>query len=186
LGSMERRRRINALENQIKTLQRETKQLTEALGLQTLSLFDAGKITYPELSRLCERINELRAELESKKAELTALKVQAAQPTQCPQCQASVPAKADFCPKCGAQLKAQAAASPSAPATKPRTVVRLRCPKCKTILSPEAEFCPTCGVKIKQPRTRPVQKRFCSSCGAEISLNARFCSICGQPALDDS
>jgi rRNA maturation endonuclease Nob1 len=190
LSAVERRRRISALENQVKTLQSEVKQLTEALGLQTLSLFDAGRIAHPELSRLCERINELRADLGSRRAELTELKVQAARSTQCPQCQANVPAGDGFCPKCGAQLKAGAAASSPASATKPRTVVRLRCPKCKTILPPEAGFCPTCGVKIVRPRTlagtAPAPKRFCPSCGAEMSPSARFCSICGQSAPDAS
>jgi hypothetical protein len=73
LSELERRRKANSLEGELKALQAEMKQLTEALGLQTLSLFDAGKVTHPELARLCERINELRADIEGKKAQLESL-----------------------------------------------------------------------------------------------------------------
>jgi RNA polymerase subunit RPABC4/transcription elongation factor Spt4 len=186
LSEVERRRRVSSLEKEVKTLQGEMKQLTEALGLQTLSLHDTGKVVHPELSRLCERINELRSEVEATKAELTALKVPAVRTAKCPKCQAEVGAGAEFCPKCGAQLQVRAAASPPAPAAKTRTIVRLRCPKCKTVLPQEAGFCPTCGVKIKRPQARPAQKRFCSSCGAQVGPDSQFCPACGQPAASTS
>ncbi len=162
-------------------MQAESKQLTEALGLQTLSLYDAGRIVHPELSRLCERINELRSEIAEKKRELEELKAQATS-TKCSQCQADVLADAEFCPKCGARLREKAAPPAAGPAAQARTVVRLRCPRCKTILSAEAESCPTCGVKIVRPQTQaaPADRHFCPSCGAETKPNARFCPICGR------
>jgi RNA polymerase subunit RPABC4/transcription elongation factor Spt4 len=183
LGELERRRRSSGLEGQIKTLQGESKQLTEALGLQTLSLFELGKIDHPELSHLCRRVSELRAEIEQKKADLAALKASAA-PAQsrCAQCQTEVSADAEFCPKCGAELRTLAAETPAPPAAGQRTVVRLRCPKCKTVLPPKAGFCPTCGVKIKQPQAHPARKQFCASCGAQMQPGARFCPLCGKPA----
>ena len=73
-SEVERRRHVNQLTGQIKSLQEETKRLTEALGLQVLSLYDAGKITHVELTRLCERIDELREEVETHKTELAQLK----------------------------------------------------------------------------------------------------------------
>ena len=72
-SELERRRKTNALKGEIKSLRSETKQLTEALGLQALTLIDAGKIVHPELSRLAERINELRSEADQRKAELIKL-----------------------------------------------------------------------------------------------------------------
>ena len=75
-NELERRRKTSSLEKEIKTQQAEMRQLTEALGLQTWSLFDAGKVVHPELARLCERISELRAEIDAKKADLEALKAQ--------------------------------------------------------------------------------------------------------------
>jgi RNA polymerase subunit RPABC4/transcription elongation factor Spt4 len=153
---LERRRKVGSLDKELKAQQSEMKQLTEALGLQTLSLYDAGKVIHPELSRLCERINELSSEVETKKATLAQLKALTeaeAEANKCPQCQANIPSGAEFCPKCGtrrvpAQISAPVAGTPAATVQQTSTVVRLRCPKCKTILSPDAGFCPTCGVKI--------------------------------------
>jgi RNA polymerase subunit RPABC4/transcription elongation factor Spt4 len=167
-------------------MQTEMKQLTEALGLQTLSLYDAGKITTPELARLCERIDELRDDISTKRTELTELKAMAVNASKCPQCQAQVTTDAEFCPKCGTRvrmLKTEPAVE-TAPAT--QTKVRLRCPKCKTILPTEAGFCPTCGVKLKMPGTTPAAKHFCSACGAQMSAGARFCPVCGLPAEGSS
>jgi RNA polymerase subunit RPABC4/transcription elongation factor Spt4 len=180
---VEKRRQISQLKGEIKTLQTETKQLTEALGLQTLSLHEAGRIDHPELARLCERITQLQTEIGEKRAVLADLKEQmASAPVKCPQCQASVAAEAEFCPKCGAQIKSEQ--SKAAPTTQGVTqaAVRLRCPKCKTVLPQNAGFCPTCGVKLKMPPSLATTKRFCASCGAEMSSGARFCPVCGHAA----
>jgi RNA polymerase subunit RPABC4/transcription elongation factor Spt4 len=203
---MDRRRRASLLANQIKTLESEAKQLTEALGLQTLSLFDTGKISNPELARLCERINQVRSDVDQKQAELSQLRAQAPAPrtVQCLQCHSSVAADAQFCPKCGAQLPIGASAAAAVPSTgaatpatgaspasspntpsagsagTPGTIVRMRCPKCKTMLPSDAGFCPTCGVKIRRPEA-PADARFCPSCGAQANQGARFCPVCGAP-----
>jgi len=204
-SELERRRKLSSLTGQLKTLEAEAKQLTEALGLQTLSLFDTGKITHPELARLCQRINEVRADMDQKKAELAQLRAQApaTKTVQCPQCRTTVDADAQFCPKCGAQLQtgtaagstsstgaapqaasSSVAAPSAAPSTGPlsaaRTEVRMRCPRCKTVLPSDAGFCPTCGVKIRRPQL-PAEARFCPSCGAQAGPGARFCPVCGQP-----
>lgn len=188
LSELERRRKVSTLRGQVNALQGEMKQLTEALGLQTLSLFDAGKITHPELSRLCERINELRSELDLKKAELGQLS--ALEPTKalvCPHCQATLEAGAGFCPKCGTRLQPQQPPQPPTEQQTPsHTIVRLRCPRCKTTLMPDAESCPTCGVKIKRLESQPAPARFCASCGAQLRTRSHFCPICGQPATGAS
>ena len=184
-SELERKRRVTQVENEVKAFQNEMKQLTEALGLQTLSLFDAKKIIHPELTRLCERINELRSEVAQKKAELAELQVQPPSPPKpqqmtCPRCQSRVSTDDGFCPKCGERLQ-----EPTPAPAPSRTVVRLRCPKCKTILGDDAEFCPGCGVKIKRPGSATpaaATSRFCASCGAQIAAEARFCPVCGQAA----
>jgi RNA polymerase subunit RPABC4/transcription elongation factor Spt4 len=182
-SEVERRRKLGQLGNQIKNLQAEMKQLTEALGLQVLSLYDAGKISHPELARLCERIDELRSEIAERRTELNELKSQTtSETTQCPKCQAQIAAGSEFCPKCGTSLKTQ-----SPPASTPsQTVTRLRCPKCKTVLSQGTVFCPTCGVKLKMPSSTPTPEHFCASCGAQISADAQFCPVCGQPVIQVS
>jgi len=182
-SEVERRRKLGQLGNQIKTLQNEMKQLTEALGLQVLSLYDAGKISHPELARLCERIDELRSEIAERRTELNEIKSQSTSATiQCHKCQAQIAAGSEFCPKCGTTLKTQ-----PPPASAPsQTVTRLRCPKCKTVLSKGTVFCPTCGVKLKMPSSASTSKHFCASCGAQIGANAQFCPACGQPVTQTS
>lgn len=184
LSELERKRKINQYESQIKSLQSEMKQLTEALGLQTLSLYDAGKISLPELTRLCERIIELRAELEQKKAELTELKASSTprpKMVSCPRCQTQATETDEFCPKCGERLRplAQPTAQ-AATAAPPKVVTRLRCPRCKTILPEQADFCPGCGAKLKKATPAASVKKYCAACGAEISASARFCPACGK------
>lgn len=196
-NEVDRRRRANQLSAEIKALREEMKQLTEALGLQVLSLYDAGKVTHPELARLSERINELRDEIDNRNGELEQLKAQAAAAARhCPHCQAIVANDVEFCPKCGARVcgtqpaqnaRAGAAAQaspPAQPSPGSQTIVRLRCPKCKTIVSPGTAFCPTCGVKLKMPQSAALNERFCAACGAQMSTDARFCPVCGRAVSD--
>ena len=153
-NELERRRKTSALDKEVKTQQAEMRQLTEALGLQTWSLFDAGKIVHPELSRLCERISELRAEIDAKKAELEVLKAQqtAAQQAAAQQAAAQQAAAQQAAGTGQAISQGAGAQAPVGPAaSQVRTVVRLRCPRCKTELSAGDDFCPTCGVKIVHP-----------------------------------
>jgi RNA polymerase subunit RPABC4/transcription elongation factor Spt4 len=182
-SEVERRRKLGQLGNQIKNLQTEMKQLTEALGLQVLSLYDAGKISHPELARLCERIDELRSEITERRTELNEIKAQTSTATTtCPKCQAQMASESEFCPKCGSSVRTQ----PPPASTPSPTVTRLRCPKCKTVLSEGTGFCPTCGVKLKMPSSASTSKHFCASCGAQIGANAQFCPACGQPVTQTS
>ena len=206
-SEMDRRRKVSSLEKQIKAQRSEMKQLTEALGLQTLSLYETGAITNPELSRLCERIQEVRDEIEAHKAQVEQMTAEAQALAQaqaearaqqraaqagvkCSQCGTTIPANAEFCPHCGAQqIRATPPVQPApAQPVQRATVTRLRCPQCKAIMPSDAEFCSSCGVKFKRPAAAPTAggtasvggARFCPSCGAEVKPNARFCPICGQ------
>ena len=48
----------------------------------------------------------------------------------CPNCNATIGARAKFCPECGQRLA-------------------ITCPDCGTEIKPNAKFCPECGRKIK-------------------------------------
>lgn len=175
---MDRRRKVSSLENQIKTQRAEMKQLTEALGLQTLSLYETGSITVPELTRLCERITELRAEIEAQKAEVEQMKAEAQAQAQavadaraqqraaraataCPQCGTAVPANAQFCPKCGAQQTASAPATPVRTPSTPPT-------------STQPAYTPTATAQ-----QGTVMRLRCPQCKAILPSDAEFCSSCG-------
>ena len=214
-NELERRRKTSSLDKEIKAQQAEMKQLTEALGLQTWSLFDSGKIVHPELARLCERISEVRAEIDAKKAELEAIKAEAAAQQAAAQQAAAQAAAAQQAAQAAAaqQAAAQQAAAQQAPAQAPaaqtpapgaagqvRTVVRLRCPRCKTELSAGDDFCPTCGVKLVHPAPAPApQPRTVAQAGPPSAVPAqpqpvqpppasgiRFCPSCGAETKPDA
>jgi len=199
-SELDRRRKVSSLEHQIKTQRAEMKQLTEALGLQTLSLYETGVITTPELARLCERITELRTEIETQKAEVEQIKAEAKAQAQalaearaqqreartaraCPQCGTAVPANAEFCPKCGAQQRPPAP-PPQAPA--PSTRAAASQPAARQPAAPQSATvvrlrCPQCKAIL------PSDAEFCSSCGVRFTRPAqvptssgqRFCPACG-------
>lgn len=204
---MDRRRKVSSLENQIKTQRAEMKQLTEALGLQTLSLYETGSITNPELARLCERITEVRSEIEEQKAQVEQIKAEAqaiaqaqaearaqqraaSAATKCPQCGTALPANTEFCHKCGAHQKAPTpppvSTAPAAPGAQPATVTRLRCPQCKTILPSDAEFCTSCGVRFKRPAQMPASPTYAPASSVPASSGTRFCPSCGAETKPDA
>ena len=84
---------------------------------------------------------------------------QAPPTTQCPECQAGIPATAKFCPMCGHQQ-----------------VVFNRCTKCGKNLTPNARFCSRCG----HPADEKPQPWFCAQCGAENLPDSKFCNQCGE------
>jgi RNA polymerase subunit RPABC4/transcription elongation factor Spt4 len=204
-SELDRRRKVSSLERQIKTQRTEMKQLTEALGLQTLSLYETGVLTSPELARLCERITELRTEIETQKAQVEQMKAEAKAQAQalaearaqqraaraataCPQCGTAVPAKAEFCHKCGAQ-QTPPAPPPQAPA--PSTRAAASQPTSPQPAAPQAATvvrlrCPQCKTIL------PSDAEFCTSCGVKFKRpaqvptgsvpaagGARFCPACG-------
>jgi RNA polymerase subunit RPABC4/transcription elongation factor Spt4 len=204
-SEMDRRRKISSLEKQIKTQRTEMKQLTEALGLQTLSLYETGSITNPELGRLCERITELRTEIEAQKAQVEQIKAEmkaqaqalaearaqqraALAATACPQCGAAVPANAEFCHQCGAQQKTPAPA-PAAPAGAANV------PAASAPAAPAAQQTTVTRLRCPQCKTiLPSDAEFCSNCGVKFKRPAqpiapqtagapasgtRFCPSCG-------
>jgi RNA polymerase subunit RPABC4/transcription elongation factor Spt4 len=51
----------------------------------------------------------------------------------------------------------------------------LVCKQCGSLFDDNESACPDCGT-----RRTPNNSRFCSNCGASISLQASFCSVCGR------
>jgi RNA polymerase subunit RPABC4/transcription elongation factor Spt4 len=204
-SEMDRRRKVSSLEKQIQSQRAEMRQLTEALGLQTLSLYETGSINSPELARLCERITELRTEIETQKAQVEQIKAEAKAQAEalaeartqqrvartaqaCPQCGAAVQANDDFCHKCGAQLRAS---EPAPPAPAPRTPA----PNTRAEPPQPAPAQAATVVRLRCPQCKailPSDAEFCSSCGVKFKRpaqaptasapttgGARFCPSCG-------
>jgi RNA polymerase subunit RPABC4/transcription elongation factor Spt4 len=139
LAEAERKRKVSQVKQQIRDLHSQEAQAINSLSAQVLALYEAGTLTQPELVSLCRGVDEIRAQIKDRDAELEQLQPPQPEPkaeASCPQCAAIVIAGAAFCQTCGAQL---AAAQESAPSP-----VRF-CVHCGAQLREGARFCPKCG-----------------------------------------
>jgi hypothetical protein len=153
MAEADRKRKINAVKQQIQALQAREAQAINALSAQVLALYEAGSLAQPELVSLCKGVDEIRADLKEREAELEAL-----QPPP---------------PPAPAQTPDAAPARALAPAE------LASCPSCGVGVVPGAAFCQACGAKLREEEPTP-PVLFCVHCGAELREGARFCPKCGQ------
>ena len=145
MAEADRKRKVNAIKQEIRDLQSREAQAINALSAQVLALYEAGTLAQPELVSLCKGVDEVRAQIAEKEAELADL--QPPQPEQpkpaeairCPSCGAPLVAGAAFCQTCGARLEAE----------EPPTQV-LFCIHCGAQLREGARFCPKCGQTVPE------------------------------------
>jgi hypothetical protein len=150
MAEADRKRKINAVKQEIKALQERETQAINALSAQVLALHEAGTLAQPELVSLCKGVDEIRADLKEKEAELEALQ-----------------------PPAPAQPPTEAVAETPTPAEQPR------CPSCGVAVVGGAAFCQSCGARLAEEEPPP-PVLFCVHCGAELREGARFCPKCGQ------
>jgi hypothetical protein len=147
MAEADRKRRINALKQEIRDLQAQEAQAINSLSAQVMALHEAGTLTQPELVSLCKGVDEVRVLLKEKEDELAQMQPPpppqpAPQPqpdtrTKCPSCSVAVVAGAAFCQTCGAALAKE---EPPAPVH--------FCPHCGAQLREGARFCPKCGQTV--------------------------------------
>jgi DNA-directed RNA polymerase subunit M/transcription elongation factor TFIIS len=144
LAEAERKRKVNQIKGEMRDLQSQEAQAINALSAQVLALYEAGSLTQPELVSLCKGVDEIRARIEEKEAELGRLQPATPEPTaeaRCPTCGAPTVTGATFCQSCGTRLVATEEA-PSPPAR--------FCVHCGAELRERARFCPKCGQTLPQ------------------------------------
>jgi chromosome segregation ATPase len=93
LAEAERKRKVNQIKQQIRDLRSREAQAINALSAQILALYEAGSLTQPELVSLCKGVDEVRAQITEKEAELEQLQPPQPEPkteARCPNCQAAV------------------------------------------------------------------------------------------------
>lgn len=145
MAEADRKRKIGLVKEQIRDLQGREAQAINALSAQVWALYEAGTLTQPELVSLCRNVEEIRAQIKEKEAELEQLQpppVPPARPAvagaqagpRCPQCGAAVVPGAAFCQACGARLAGEEKPAPAQ-----------FCIHCGGQLRPGARFCPQCG-----------------------------------------
>jgi hypothetical protein len=143
MAEADRKRKINAIKDQIQDMQTKEAQSINALSAQVLALYEAGTLKQPELVSLCKGVDEIRAEIEEQEAELA--KLQPVQPVpaeepqpaaenRCPSCGVPVVAGAAFCQTCGSRITPEEQPPPL-----------LFCVHCGAQLREGARFCPQCG-----------------------------------------
>jgi len=145
MADADRKRKINAIKQQLRDLQSREAQAINALSAQVLALHEAGTLKQPELVSLCKGVDEVRAQIEEIEAELEEL--QPAQPeppkpadaARCPKCSAPIVPGAAFCQTCGARLEAEESPPPV-----------LFCIHCGAQLREGARFCPKCGQTVPE------------------------------------
>jgi len=130
------RRALKRAREEVERLESQLSEALTALGLQSLGLYDSGRLSFPELEPLCRRSIAIRQSLADQKEALERLEALArarreAPSRLCPSCGRPVPDEGTFCPHCGA---------PVARPTEPRS-----CPACGSQLRGDARFCPQCG-----------------------------------------
>lgn len=150
MAEADRRRKLNTIKQEIQDLQGKEAQSINALSAQVLALYEAGSLAQPELVSLCKRVDQIRAQIEAKEAELDALE--------------PVPPPVEQGP---AQ---QAVAEPPSEAV---------CPSCGVSVIKGAAFCQACGAALVESKPA-IPVHFCVHCGAQLREGARFCPKCGQ------
>jgi uncharacterized membrane protein YvbJ len=142
LAEADRRRKINQVKQELRELQAEETQMINALSAQVWALYEAGTLSQQELVSLCKGVEDVRAKIKDKEAELG--QIQPPQPeiiaaNRCPYCGVPVVAGATFCQTCGTRLVAEETLTP----------VRF-CVHCGSQLREGARFCPKCGKTVTQ------------------------------------
>jgi hypothetical protein len=156
MAEADRRRKLSTVKQEIQDLQGKEAQSINALSAQVLALHEAGSLTQPELVSLCKRVDQIRAQIQAKEAELDALE--------------PVP------PPVEKTADQQVASQPP-----PEAV----CPSCGVSVIKDAAFCQNCGAALVESKPA-IPIHFCVHCGAQLREGARFCPKCGQTIPSNS
>jgi len=129
--------RVRSKQTEIEKLLDQRQQLLDELGQIAMNLYQQGKLTDQQLSRLCASMQELDHDVENRETQLRELKSEAYQANQF--APASTP---DYTPPVSSS-------TPSASQTSKAGGKSLLCPLCGTTIRPNALYCRSCGTKLR-------------------------------------
>jgi DNA repair exonuclease SbcCD ATPase subunit len=129
--------RVRSKQTEIEKLLDQRQQLLDELGQIAMNLYQQGKLTDQQLSRLCASIQELDHDVENRETQLREIKSEAYQANQF--APASTP---DYTPPVSSS-------TPSASQTSKAGGKSLLCPVCGTTIRPNALYCRSCGTKLR-------------------------------------
>jgi DNA repair exonuclease SbcCD ATPase subunit len=129
--------RVRSKQTEIEKLLDQRQHLLDELGQIAMNLYQQGKLTDQQLSRLCASIQELDHDVENRETQLREIKSEAYQANQF--APASTP---DYTPPVSSS-------TPSASQTSKAGGKSLLCPVCGTTIRPNALYCRSCGTKLR-------------------------------------
>jgi hypothetical protein len=129
--------RIRSKQTEVEKLLEQRQQLLDELGHIAINLYQQGKLTDQQLSRLCASILELDNDVQNREMQLQEIKSEVYQANQF--APASTP---DYTPP-------GSTSTPSATQTSKAGAKSLLCPVCGTTIRPNALYCRSCGSKLR-------------------------------------
>ena len=129
--------RVRSKQTEVEKLLDQRQQLLDELGQIAMNLYQQGKLTDQQLSRLCASIQELDHDVQNREMQLQEIKSEVYQANQF--APASTP---DYTPPVSSS-------TPSASQTSKAGGKSLLCPVCGTTIRPNALYCRSCGSKLR-------------------------------------
>jgi seryl-tRNA synthetase len=129
--------RVRSKQTEVDKLLEQRQQLLDELGQIAMNLYQQGKLTDQQLSRLCASIQELDHDVQNREMQLQEIKSEVYQANQF--APASTP---DYTPP-------GSTPTPSASQTSKAGGKSLLCPVCGTTIRPNALYCRSCGTKLR-------------------------------------
>ncbi|HYX49999.1 MAG TPA: zinc ribbon domain-containing protein, partial [Ktedonobacteraceae bacterium] len=115
----------------------QRQQLLDELGQIAMNLYQQGKLTDQQLSRLCAGIQELDHDVENRETQLQEIKSEVYQANQFGP--SSTP---DYTPP----APSSTSSTSQSPAAGPKSLL---CPVCGATIRPNALYCRNCGTKLR-------------------------------------
>lgn len=129
--------RIRGKQSEIDKLLEQRQQLLDELGQVAMNLYQQGRLSDQQLSRLCASIQELDHDVQNREGQLQQIKSEIYPASQF--APASTP---DYTPPASSS-------SPSASQTSKGGTQSQLCPTCGSTVRPNALYCRSCGAKLR-------------------------------------
>ena len=129
--------RVRSKQTEIDKLLAQRQQLLDELGQIAMNLYQQGKLTDQQLSRLCASIQELDHDVQNRETQLQEIKSEVYQVNQF--APSSTP---DYTPPASSSTSSTTQASTAGAKS-------LLCPSCGATIRPNALYCRNCGTKLR-------------------------------------
>jgi hypothetical protein len=134
--------RVRGKQSEIDKLMDQRRQLLDELGQVTMTQFQQGTLTDPQLSRICAGIMELDHDVNNREAQLQEIKKEAYTPEQ------SAPV-ADYAPPPFTPPSSPAAPKRPGKPAGPTNLNQAICPACGSTVRANSLYCRSCGSKLR-------------------------------------